>query len=101
MWRRLAQKMKVTDLLKGVDMEKYRRRLSHVVHPKINQLQALALEIHVRETLRKQGRLGGVDVDTEFLDHINWNLSYEENLAKMDQMLDGYYEWWWLKTSWR
>jgi hypothetical protein len=81
--------MRITDLLKGIDMEKYRRRFDRIHGRKMMPLQVLALEIHVREELRKQGRLGSVDVQAEFLDLIDWGGTYEENYERMERLLTG------------
>ena len=81
--------MKVTDQLKGVCMDKYRRRLSRVHRPSLNQIQLLALELYVRQQLKDQGRLDCVDVDGQFLDHIDLTCNYDENKSKMDELLSG------------
>jgi hypothetical protein len=81
--------MKVTDQLKGVCMEKYRRRLSRIHRPALNQIQLLALELYVRQQLKEQGRLDCVDVDSQFLDHIDLTCTYDENKTKMDELLSG------------
>ena len=80
---------KVTDQLKGVCMDKYRRRLSRIHRPKLNQVELLALELHVRHTLKERGELECHDIDAEFLDHIDVQCNYDENKAKMDELLDG------------
>jgi hypothetical protein len=81
--------MRVTDQLKGVCMQKYRRRLSRIHRPSLNQIQLLALELYVRQQLKDQGRLDCVDVDGQFLDHIDLTCNYDENKAKMDELLSG------------
>jgi hypothetical protein len=80
---------KVTDQLRGVRMDKYRKRLSRVHHPKLNQVELLALELHVRQSLRERGEIECHDVDGEFLDHIYPSCSYGENKDKMDRLLSG------------
>jgi len=80
---------KVTDQLKGVNMEKYRRRLSRIHRSALNPIQLLALELYVRQRLKELGLLDLVDVDGQFLDHIDPSLSYDENKAKMDDLLRG------------
>jgi hypothetical protein len=87
--RALERGAQVTDQLKGVCMEKYRRRLSRIHRPALNQIQLLALELYVRQRLREEGRLDSIDVDGQFLDHIDPSLSYDENKAKMDGLITG------------
>ena len=81
----------VTDLLNGINMDKYHRRLNRI-HDKltINPLELLALEIHVREKLRARGvDPGAVDIDGQFLDYVDPRLSYYENKRMMDDRLSG------------
>jgi len=81
---------KVTELLIGIRMSKYGERLRRVHEPAISVLEMLALEIHVRENLRKLGLDGFcVDVDGQFLDHVDPSLGYWENKAVMDELLSG------------
>ena len=81
----------VTDLLNGINKDKYHRRLNRI-HDKLamNPLEWLALEIHVREKLRARGvDPGTVDIDGQFLDHVDPGLSYYENKRMMDDRLSG------------
>jgi hypothetical protein len=81
---------KVTDLLVGVDLSKYRKRLDRLHHPAMNPIQMLALEIHVRQRLKELGRdCFNVDVEGEFLDHADPMLTYAENKTIMDEMISG------------
>jgi hypothetical protein len=81
---------KVTDLLVGVDLSKYRKRLDRLHRPAMNPIQMLALEIHVRQRLKELGRdCFNVDVEGEFLDHVDPMLTYAENKALMDERLKG------------
>jgi hypothetical protein len=80
---------KVVDQLKGVCMEKYRRRPNLVHQAKLNPIQLLALELYVRQRLLEEGRLDSVDVDAQFLDHIDLTGTYDENKTKMDELLSG------------
>jgi hypothetical protein len=81
---------KVTDLLVGVDLAKYRKRLDRFHRPAMNPIQMLALEIHVRQRLKELDLdRFNVDVEGEFLDHVDPMLSYAENKALMDERLKG------------
>ena len=81
---------KVTDLLVGVNMAKYRKRLDRLHCPAMNLIDMLALEIHVRQRLRELGcDKFNVDVDGEFLDHVDPMLTYAENKALMEERLQG------------
>lgn len=86
---RRADQRKITDLLVGVNLKKYRKRLDRIHRTRLSLLQLLALEIYVRERLKKEGRLDSVDVDAQFLDHIDMMCSYDENKDKMDRLLSG------------
>jgi hypothetical protein len=82
--------MTVTDLLIGVNKEKYRKRVNRLHRPEMTALKMLALEIHVREKLRARGvDPGAVDIDGQFLDHVDPRLSYYENKRMMDDRLSG------------
>lgn len=70
-------------------MEKYRRRLSRIHRPALNPIQLLALELYLRQRLKELGLLDLVDVDGQFLDHIDPACSYDENKAKVDRLLSG------------
>ena len=81
---------KVTDLLVGVDLSKYRKRLDRLHRPAMNLIQMLALEIHVRQRLKELGcDCFNVDVEGEFLDHVDPMLTYAENKTIMDEMISG------------
>jgi hypothetical protein len=86
---RRADQRKITDLLVGVNLNKYRKRLDRIHRTRLSLLQLLALEIYLRERLKKEGRLDSVDVDAQFLDHIDPTCSYDENKDKMDELLSG------------
>jgi hypothetical protein len=86
---RRADQRKITDLLVGVNLNKYRKRLDRIHRTRLSLLQLLALEIYVRERLKKEGRLDSIDVDAQFLDHIDMTCSYDENKDKMDRLLSG------------
>ena len=81
----------VTDLLNGINMDKYHRRLNRFPGKLIiNPLELLALEIHVREKLRATGvDPVAVDIDGQFLDYVHLRLSYYENKRMMDDRLSG------------
>ena len=82
--------MTVTDMLIGLNKEKYRKRVNRLNRPEMTALKMLALEIHVRETLRARGvDPGAVDIDGQFLDHVDPGLSYYENKWMMDDRLSG------------
>jgi len=81
---------KVTDLLVGVDLSKYRKRLDRLHRPVMNPIQMLALEIHVRQRLKELDRDSyNIDVEGEFLDHVDPMLTYDENKTIMDNMISG------------
>ena len=50
-------------------------------------MQGLALEVHIRSELRKRGR--DLSEAADILEKIPPDLSYEENLTRADQLLDG------------
>ena len=80
----------VTDLLNGINMDKYRRLNRIHDNLAINPLELLALEIHVREKLRATGvDPVAVDIDGQFLDYVDLRLSYYENKRMMDDRLSG------------
>ena len=80
----------MTELLSGIRMSKYSERLRRVHKPAMSVLEMLALEIHVRESLRKLGLDGFcVDIEGQFLDHVDPSLGYWENKALMDELLSG------------
>lgn len=79
---------KVTDLLIGINLDKYRNRARF--SDTVSCLQMLALEIHVREELAKRGiDPFSVDVQASFMDHVDMTLSYAENKAIMGELLSG------------
>ena len=79
---------KVTDLLIGVNMEKYRQRLRRINRPVMRPLEMLALELHVREALRSRGvDPFSVDIQGEFMDFADPMLTYGENKTIMDDMI--------------
>ena len=80
----------ITDLLIGVNMTKYRRRISRVHRPAMSVIQLLALEIFVRESLKKSGvDPDSVDVDGAFMDNVDPSLSYAENKSLMQARILG------------
>lgn len=81
---------KVTDLLVGVNMTKYRQRLRRINRPVMRPLEMLALELHVREALRVRGLDPfSVDIDSQFMDFVDPMLTYAENKTIMDEMISG------------
>ena len=80
----------ITDLLIGVNMTKYRKRISRVHKPAMSVIQLLALEIFVRESLKKSGvDPDSVDVDGAFMDNVDPSLTYGENKALIEARLLG------------
>jgi len=56
----------------------------------MNPIQMLALEIHVRQRLKELDLdRFNVDVEGQFLDHVDPMLTYAENKALMDERLNG------------
>ena len=88
---------KITDLLKGIDMNKYRRRLDKVHGAKLTPLQLLALEIHVREELKHLG--GDPDEAAGIMDYVDLTLTYDEAKQKVDERLSGADEARWITRS--
>jgi len=81
---------KVTDLLVGVDLSKYRKRLDRLHRPTMNLIQMLALELHVREALRARDvDPFSIDIQGEFMDSVDPTLTYAENKLIMDEMISG------------
>lgn len=81
---------KVTDLLVGVNMAKYRQRLRRINRPVMRPLEMLALELHVREALRARGLDPfSVDIQGQFMDFVDPMLTYGENKTIMDEMISG------------
>ena len=78
----------ITDLLIGVNMTKYRRRISRVHRPAMSVIQLLALEIFVRESLKRSGvDPDSVDVEGAFMDNVDPSLSYSENKTIVEELL--------------
>ena len=82
--------MTITDLLVGVNMDKYRKRIDGIHRPAMSVIQLLALEIFVRESLKRSGvDPDSVDVEGAFMDNVDPSLSYAENKSLMQARLLG------------
>lgn len=73
---------KVTDLLKGIDVRRIDRHAG-----KLGFIQVLALLIHAREELKRQGR--DPALASELLDHVDRSLTYDEAKDQLDAQLTG------------